>query len=427
MAGPTLRTYKAGSIIYFIEDKGSDVFVLQKGRIILISNSLDSASEIKEDVQKGEFFGVKSALGAYPREETAQVLADSVVLVFTPVMFEAFCTKNPRLVLQMLKVFSGQLRKVHRKVREVLGETGQQENSVELLRTAESFYKMNLKDHANYAFKTFLKNYSTSNFATRGQSMLDMISRGQPYPVEMDSLETIIEKIRLGEMDVSQNAESTNFGDMQMNDVGSMEPPPLDDFSQPEDMHIPDMDDTGLSNDDGSGMMDIPDMDLPDMDIPDMDLPDYTPSMKKPPQMNVPQPSASKPALEGITQFYYDGVNEFSKQNWDVAIKRFEAALSINKFENDAEASFLEKSLFELGRTYMRKGDLTNGIGKLSDFVKKYPRNPNLKKAMAYIAEGYEKKGDKQRAMALYNKVVSMPPRDKESNYAKTQLDRLMK
>ncbi|MDH4262005.1 MAG: cyclic nucleotide-binding domain-containing protein [Spirochaetia bacterium] len=416
MSGPTLRTYKAGSIIYFIEDRGSEVFVLQKGRIVLISNSLDNATETKEDVQKGEFFGVKSALGMYPREETAQVLSDAVVLVFTPQMFEVFCMKNTRLVLQMLKVFSGQLRKVHRKVRELLGEAGQQENSIELLRTAESFYKSNEMDHASYAFKAFLKNYDNSPLKSRAQSMLNLISKNQPYPVEMDSIDSVMSKIYAGESDLN-----TNQFDLS-NDNGyhnSMEPPPLENFSNADHNDLHDID------------IDIPEMDIPDMDNSDMELPDMDlPSISSSSNLNTSAAAvaAAPPVVKpGISQLYYDGINEFSRQNWDAAIKKFEASLQQTKFENDAEASFIEKSSFELARTYLKKGDLNTSGNKFAEFVKKYPRSQNIKKAMMYIADIYEKKGDKQRAIALYNKVIGMPPRDKDSSYAKQQLDRLMK
>ena len=64
---PITRNYSAGSIVYFAGDVGEDVYVMQKGRISLISTSLDQKDDIKEDVRKGEFFGVKSALGRYAR------------------------------------------------------------------------------------------------------------------------------------------------------------------------------------------------------------------------------------------------------------------------------------------------------------------------------------------------------------------------
>ena len=82
MAGPIIRNYKAGSIVYFEKDRAEDIYVLQNGRVILTYMSVDSKMEIKEDVKLGEFFGVKSALGRYPREETAQVIGGASILVF---------------------------------------------------------------------------------------------------------------------------------------------------------------------------------------------------------------------------------------------------------------------------------------------------------------------------------------------------------
>lgn len=115
-----------------------------------ISTSLDQ----KEDVRKGEFFGVKSSLGRYPREETAQVLADSQVLVFKMAEFEQFAQKNTRIVLQMLKVFSSQLRRVHKAVREFWANTAHPK-LMELVGVGEYYYKAGKTDYALYVFNTY--------------------------------------------------------------------------------------------------------------------------------------------------------------------------------------------------------------------------------------------------------------------------------
>ncbi|HNH09334.1 MAG TPA: Crp/Fnr family transcriptional regulator, partial [Leptospiraceae bacterium] len=138
MAGPIIRTYKAGSIVYFEKDKADDIFVLQNGRIILTYLSADGKTEIKEDVKLGEFFGVKSSLGRYPREETAQVLGGATVLVFKMADFELFVAQKTHLILKMMKVFSSQLRQIHHKVREQLGQFGDMKSAAfELMNVAE--------------------------------------------------------------------------------------------------------------------------------------------------------------------------------------------------------------------------------------------------------------------------------------------------
>ena len=121
-SGIVPRSYKSGSIIYFENDKSEYCYVLKSGRVILTSIKLDTGEEVKEEVRVGEFFGVKSALGKYPREETAQTIGETVVLVFPLVEFERLVLRNANVVRKMLRVFSNQLRRIGKMVRSVMGD-----------------------------------------------------------------------------------------------------------------------------------------------------------------------------------------------------------------------------------------------------------------------------------------------------------------
>lgn len=179
---PTSRRYSGGSIVYFQGDKGDEIYVLQSGRIIMISTALDTGEELKSDVQKGEFFGVKSSLGRYPREETAQVLGNTTVLVFTQNEFEQLVMKNTRLIMKMLRVFSKQLRDVHRQVREVLKTGAARSPSFELMNVGESFYRSGNIDHATYVFTKYLEHYPGGQYVSRAKEFIEMTRRGQSYP-----------------------------------------------------------------------------------------------------------------------------------------------------------------------------------------------------------------------------------------------------
>ena len=85
---PKAVKYTKGSIIYFSGDKDDRVFILQSGIVILTTHDIESNSQITEQVKTGEFFGVKSALGHFPREETATVLTDSIVITMNVAEFE---------------------------------------------------------------------------------------------------------------------------------------------------------------------------------------------------------------------------------------------------------------------------------------------------------------------------------------------------
>ena len=189
MGGAIIRPYKAGSIIYFEGDQGEEIYVLQQGGIRLIINPIDNKGEENtENVKKGEFFGIKSSLGRFPREETAQVLIDSVVLVFNLEAFKKLCIKNVRLVLQVLKVFSSQLRKIHKQVRKQLGELETFEQSTELLRIGEYYFKNGKINKANYIFEKFMEHYQDSFMYDRAVKLKQALNAGQDYPEDIEPL-----------------------------------------------------------------------------------------------------------------------------------------------------------------------------------------------------------------------------------------------
>ena len=85
---PKAVQYRANSIIYFKGDLSDRVFLLNSGKVNLTSMDIETGQEVRDLIKTGEFFGVKSALGRYPREETAIVLQDSSVMTFSVPEFE---------------------------------------------------------------------------------------------------------------------------------------------------------------------------------------------------------------------------------------------------------------------------------------------------------------------------------------------------
>ncbi len=386
MAGPVARTYKAGSIIYFEGDRGEEVYVLQKGRIILISTSLDQTEEHKEDVKRGEFFGVKSSLGHYPREETAQVLTDSIVLVFSAAQFEALSLKNTRLVLQMLKVFSAQLRKVHGKVRELLGERSMDESSIELIKVAEYYYKHNELDHALRAYEAYLKHWPEGVLRERAQRMSQNLKKGQSYPLDAAPLDEELDNVRPNQsagfgddMGMSMGSEPiSGDADLAAGSVDDLSPPPLDDM--------------------GGGDFSL-----------DAD----------PAALDAPASSEDTPS-----SFFYAGLNEFSQGNYDGAVSKFKACLAVKSMA-PSEATFIEQAEFEMAKTYVKMSNFDEGLKQYTHFIKKFPHSERQKKAFMAVAEIYEKKGDSGRAISVYTKVAGMAPQDRDSNQAAEKAKKL--
>ena len=137
---PKIMQYNKGAIIYFAGDHDERVFILQKGCVVISSTDIESNLPVTEQIKNGEFFGVKSALGHFPREETATVLMDSVCIALSVQEFENIFSSNKALILKMLRVFSNQLRHIHTQIEEILNKGKDVNHQSGLLSVAQAFY-----------------------------------------------------------------------------------------------------------------------------------------------------------------------------------------------------------------------------------------------------------------------------------------------
>ena len=137
---PKKIAFAKGSIIYFEEDKDDRIFILQKGLIVLSATDVETGEPVTEYAREGEFFGVKSAFGRFPREETATVVADSQVIAMTVAEFEQLFSSNKQIIMKMLRVFSNQLRAIHKKSEQILGSGEGVNPQAGMLSVVQCFY-----------------------------------------------------------------------------------------------------------------------------------------------------------------------------------------------------------------------------------------------------------------------------------------------
>ena len=123
-------------------------------------------------VQPGEFFGVKSALGRYPREENAMAMQDATIMAFTVPEFEALAMANTRIIMKMLKVFSNQLRKIHKQVSSLMEKEDQQNPEAGLYSVGEYYLKNKDYSQARYIFSRYLTYYPSGRNAIQAANNL---------------------------------------------------------------------------------------------------------------------------------------------------------------------------------------------------------------------------------------------------------------
>ena len=136
---PKAMQYTKGSIVYFEGDKDERIFILQKGILVLTTTDVETHQPVTEQVKNGEFFGVKSALGRFPREETATALTDCVSIALTIQEFEQIFSSNKEIIMKMLRVFSNQLRLIHKKTDAILNNVPEDQQTG-MIAVAKSFY-----------------------------------------------------------------------------------------------------------------------------------------------------------------------------------------------------------------------------------------------------------------------------------------------
>ena len=174
---PKAANYKANSIVYFKGDINERIYILKAGKVVLKYNDIETGQEMQDLIQMGEFFGVKSSLGKYPREETALVLQDSAMVAFSVPEFEQVAMANTRIIMKMLKVFSTQLRRIHKQVSNLIS-TGESVNPEAGLFNIGEYYMNSRKyTQALYAFRRYLTYYPSGKHASEATENIQVAER----------------------------------------------------------------------------------------------------------------------------------------------------------------------------------------------------------------------------------------------------------
>ncbi len=158
---PKAMQYTKGSVIYFEGDHEDRIFIMQSGAVLLSSTDIESGLPVAEQVKAGEFFGVKSALGHFAREETATALVPTIAVALTVQEFETLFSNNKALIMKMLRVFSNQLRQIHKKTESTLNNITEDQKSG-MLAVAKSFYDEEMYRSASDVYLKFLTRYPNS-------------------------------------------------------------------------------------------------------------------------------------------------------------------------------------------------------------------------------------------------------------------------
>jgi CRP-like cAMP-binding protein len=343
---PKPLQYRSGSLIYFQGDAAEKVFILQKGTVSLVYQDIETGQDVHDMVQPGEFFGVKSALGRYPREENAVALQDTAIMAFTVSEFETLAMANTRIVMKMLKVFSNQMRRIHRQVSSLMEEE-ELNPDVGLYNVGEYYLKNKRFSQAKYVFGRYLTYYPSGKNAIQAAKNLDLA-------------ETALSRYGDGKGPGISPAGSS----AAVRPAAAFSPPMTDQF----DIR------TG------------------------------------------PAPSVSAAVLSDTAKAYYDAVSLISQERYQQAYLAFKKIV-----DADEEPEYVAKSTYEIGRCLYLLNKHGDCIKYYTLMITKYPKHPDLRDAIFFIGQSYEKTGRPDQAAAFYKKILSMSSDDDDGTTIKAK------
>jgi CRP-like cAMP-binding protein/TolA-binding protein len=354
--------YKANSIIFFRGDRSDRIFILKSGQVSLNHTDIETGQEVHDLIKTGEFFGVKSALGRYARDETAQVLTDSTALAFTVPEFEQLAMHNPRIVIKMLRVFSNQLRRFHKKVQNLIGSEEQIKPETGLYKIGEYYMKNKRYSQALYAYKRYLTYHPSGKHA-----------------------EDVTKKIPLAEEYLQKYGQGRGPGAPET--AAATAPATGPAGGGPPQAAASPAAPVGTAAAGGS------------------------PAAASSAVAAGPSAGAAAPAAEAgaggeqmseMARQYYNAVSLFSQQKYQEALGQFQ------KIAQGGDAEYAAKAEYEAGRCLYFLKHFDASIQTFTVMIQKNHSHPDLREALFYVGRCYEEKGDREKARGFYNKLLKL-------------------
>jgi TolA-binding protein len=305
---PKPLQYYNNSLIYCKGEESDKVFLLQSGSVNLVSEDIETGDNVRETVQPGEFFGVRSALGRYPRDENALVLSEATVSVFTVPEFELYAMSDTKFILDLLKVFSGQMRQIHTRIA-VLSKTDKLKPETGLFGIGERYLKKKQYSHAKYIFSRYLTHYPEGRDAAKAAINLHLAETG----------------LARAEQGIEE---------------------PSDEFN---------------------------------------------------------------PA-----NAYYNALNFIKSEKYGDALHVF------TQVANSEDTIWAAKGIYEIGRCLYFMNKYEECIKHYQHMILLHPKHQDIKDAMYYVGQAYERIGKKTVAAAWYKKIIALPFSDNDKTRSKT-------
>lgn len=116
--------FKKGEIIFKEGDLGTEMFVIQKGKVE-IKKKIGIEEKVLSTLEKGDFFGEMAILEGMPRSATAIAIEDTECIIINEATFDNMIKQNVEIAVRMLRNLSKNLRQTTELLDQIAGKTYQ--------------------------------------------------------------------------------------------------------------------------------------------------------------------------------------------------------------------------------------------------------------------------------------------------------------
>jgi CRP-like cAMP-binding protein len=136
-----VREFPRGCPVYLPADEADGVLVLAKGRVKIASFSSDGKQAILAFIEPGELFGELALFDAGQRQEYAEAVEPSTVILLPAAELQRLIEDNPRVSLGITRLIGLRRRRIERRLKYLLFRSNRERLVNLLLELAEQYGK----------------------------------------------------------------------------------------------------------------------------------------------------------------------------------------------------------------------------------------------------------------------------------------------
>jgi len=133
------RTFGRGELVYLPSDRSHCVLLVASGRIKLYHITSDGKQALLGFIDPGEVFGELAVFDAGQREEFAEAMEKSVVILIPSELIQSLMEAHPQLTLGVTKLIGLRRRRLERRLKSLLFRSNRERLVHLLLELAEKY------------------------------------------------------------------------------------------------------------------------------------------------------------------------------------------------------------------------------------------------------------------------------------------------